>query len=91
MSYCLASSDFFPYFIHQRLKKKKNLLIPSVSPLIGDEMGFQGLKWRALIGLGTKSGKKKMLGLKVHLHQQKIIIIRLLYLFIFQIKMSLKF
>ena len=54
-------------------------------------MGFQGLKWRALIGLGTKSGKNKMLGLKVHLHQQKIIIIRLLYLFIFQIKMSLKF
>ena len=45
VSYCLASTDFFPYFIHQRVKKKKkNLLIPSVSPLIGDRMGFQGLK-----------------------------------------------
>ena len=36
------------------------LLIPSVSPLIGDRMGFQGLKWKALIGLETKNGKNKM-------------------------------
>ena len=36
------------------------LLIPSVSSLIGDGMGLQGLKWKALIGLGTKNGKNKM-------------------------------
>ena len=42
------------------IKKIIILLIPSVSPLIGDGMGLQGLKWKALIGLETKSGKNKI-------------------------------